>query len=144
VILWEGFCIVHRVMGTKEIEALRGLYRDIKVIVHPECTPEVYSLADLAGSTSFIKNTVDKSSPGSQWAIGTEWNFVNRIQRDNPGKFVVPLREERCREMAKVTPEKLLHVLEGLVDGKLYHRVMVDDRVAAEARIALRRMLEIV
>jgi quinolinate synthase len=43
-----------------------------------------------------------------------------------------------------VTPEKLLHVLEGLVDGKLYHRVMVDDRVAAEARIALRRMLEIV
>jgi quinolinate synthase len=46
--------------------------------------------------------------------------------------------------MAKVTPEKLLRVLEGLLRGELVNRVTVDGRIAADARIALSRMLEIV
>jgi len=45
--------------------------------------------------------------------------------------------------MAKVTPQKLLHLLEGLIEGKLYHRVTVDETIAAESRIALNRMLEL-
>lgn len=143
VFLWEGFCIVHRVMGASDVSRVRAEHPGITVIVHPECTPEVYSQADLSGSTNFIKATVDKSPEGSKWAIGTEWNFVNRIKRENPGKLIVPLREERCREMAKVTPEKLLRVLTGLVAGELPGRVAVDEAVAHEARIALARMLEI-
>lgn len=143
VFLWEGFCIVHRVMAASDVARLRKEHEGITVIVHPECTPEVYSQADLAGSTNFIKTTVDKAPQASKWAIGTEWNFVNRIRRENPGKLVVPLREERCKEMAKVTPEKLLRVLDGLVEGALPGRVLVDEAVAHDARIALSRMLEI-
>jgi len=143
VFLWEGFCIVHRVMGAPDVSKVRAEYPGIRVIVHPECTPEVYNQADLSGSTNFIKTTVDKSPEGSKWAIGTEWNFVNRIKRENPGKLIVPLREERCKEMAKVTPEKLLRVLTGLVRAELPGRVAVDEAVAREARIALARMLEI-
>ena len=143
VYLWEGFCIVHRVMALPDVARLRKEHEGITVIVHPECTPQVYSGADLSGSTNFIKTTVDASPAGSKWAVGTEWNFVNRIGRENPGKLVIPLREERCREMAKVTPEKLLRVLEGLVAGGLPGRVLVDEAVARDARIALARMLEI-
>ncbi|MBA4417366.1 MAG: quinolinate synthase [Syntrophus sp. (in: bacteria)] len=144
VFLWEGFCIVHRIMGRREIESLRSRYEGIKIIVHPECTPEVYNLADYAGSTSYIKNMVDTSAPGSTWAIGTEWNFVNRIKTGNPDKLVIPLKEERCKEMAKVTPKKLLYVLEGLVEGELRNKVTVGEGIAGEARIALKRMMEIV
>ncbi len=143
VFLWEGFCIVHRVMGAGDIARLRSQYGNLKVIVHPECTPEVYSLADLAGSTNFIKRTVDASAAGSRWAIGTEANFVNRIQRENPDKVIIPLREERCREMAKVTPAKLLGVLEGLLRGELRNRVTVDAEISHLAKTALNRMLEI-
>ena len=144
VFLWEGFCIVHRVMGAADVARLRQEHEDIRVIVHPECTPDVYRQADLAGSTNFIKGTVDRSEAGSKWAVGTEWNFVNRIKKENPDKLIIPLREERCKEMAKVTPEKLLRVLEGLLKGELVNRVTVDERTAADARIALSRMLEIV
>lgn len=144
VFLWEGFCIVHRVMNAGDVAGLRQEYENVKVIVHPECTPDVYERADLAGSTNFIKSTVDKSAPGSRWVIGTEWNFVDRIRKENPDKLIVPLREERCREMAKVTPEKLLRVLEGLTRGELVNRVAVDPGIAADARVALSRMLEIV
>jgi quinolinate synthase len=144
VFLWEGFCIVHRVMHSDDIIRLRQEHEGIKVVVHPECTPDVYRLADMAGSTNFIKSTVEKSDPGSKWIIGTEWNFVNRIKKENPGKLIVPLREERCKEMAKVTPGKLLGVLEGLTRGELVNRVSVDEDIAREARKALSRMLEIV
>jgi quinolinate synthase len=143
VFLWEGFCIVHRVMGHRDIARLKSEHEGIKIIVHPECTPEVYAQADLAGSTNFIKRTVDASEPGSRWAVGTEANFVNRIKRENPDKLVLPLREERCREMAKVTPEKLLRVLEGLLKGELINRVYVDREISRLAKVALDRMLEI-
>ncbi len=144
VFLWEGFCIVHRVMTGSDVARLRQEHEGIKVIVHPECPPDVYCQADLAGSTNFIKGTIEKSAAGSKWAIGTEWNFVNRIRKENPDKLIIPVREERCRNMAKITPEKLLHVLEGLLRGELVNRVFVDGLIASDARIALSRMLEIV
>lgn len=143
VYLWEGFCIVHRVMGGDDIEKARKRYDGVRVVVHPECTPEVYNLADFAGSTSFIKSKVETAEPGTVWAIGTEWNFVNRVSSENPDKIVIPLREERCAEMAKTTPRKLLHVLEGLVEGKAYSRVVVDPERGREAGIALKRMLDL-
>lgn len=144
VFVWEGFCIVHRVMNPSDVENLRRKHEGIKIIVHPECTPEVFNLADFAGSTSFIKNTIEKSEPDSKWAIGTEWNFVNRLKNQNPDKLIVPLKESRCKEMAKVTPQKLLEVLEGLMERKFNGRVTVDEEISRDARLALKRMLEIV
>jgi quinolinate synthase len=142
VYLWEGFCIVHRVMDNQDIERIRQTYEGIRLIVHPECTPEVYSASDFAGSTNFIKKTIEGSATGSKWAIGTEFNFVNRIRTENPDKLIIPLSDERCRNMAKVTPEKLLAVLDGLVHGELVNRVSVDPEITRLAKKALDTMLE--
>jgi quinolinate synthase len=144
VILWKGFCYVHMAFQPSHVEAMRkACGNGMKIIVHPECTSEVVRLSDYVGSTSFIQDTVAKAPSGSQWVIGTEIHFVDRIRRDNPDKFVVPLRDWACREMAKVTPMKLLAVLEGLVDDKPPPGVTVDPEMADYARIALDRMLEI-
>jgi quinolinate synthase len=144
VVLWKGFCYVHMAFQASHVEAIRKTYGDgMKIIVHPECTPEVVRLSDYVGSTSFIQDTVAKAPPGSQWAIGTEIHFVDRIKRDNPDKFIIPLRDWACREMAKITATKLLSVLEDLVEGKQPLGVIVDPQTAKYARIALDRMLEI-
>jgi quinolinate synthase len=144
VVLWKGFCYVHMAFQASHVEAIRKTYGDgMKIIVHPECTPEVVRLSDYVGSTSFIQDTVVKAPPGSQWAIGTEIHFVDRIKRDNPDKFIIPLRDWACREMAKITATKLLSVLEDLVEGKQPLGVIVDPETAKYARIALDRMLEI-
>jgi len=143
VFLWRGFCIVHTVFSPSDVQNIRKQNIGIKVIVHPECIPGVVDISDLAGSTSFIKNAVEKSEPGSKWAIGTEICFVNRIKAENPNKLVVPLKESGCREMAKVTLEKLLDILEGLIEGKAPYRVVVDEAHIEYARLALKRMLEI-
>jgi len=144
VILWKGLCYVHMAFQTSDVEALRKAYgNDMKIIVHPECTPGVVRLSDYVGSTSFIQDTVAKAPSGSRWVIGTEIHFVDRIRRDNPDKLILPLRDWACREMAKVTPMKLLAVLENLVDGKAVPGVTVDPETTAYARVALDRMLEI-
>jgi len=143
IYLWRGFCIVHTIFLPSDVERVRKEYDNIKVVVHPECIPGVVNMADFAGSTSFIKNVVEQSDTGSKWAIGTEINFVNSIKAQNPDKLVIPLKTSGCREMAKVTPEKLLHVLENLVEGKTPYPVLVDESFVNHARIALKRMLEI-
>ena len=110
VFLWKGYCYVHTEFLPSDSKDRRVEDSGVKLIVHPECTPEVLALSDFAGSTSLIKSTVEKSAPGSKWAIGTEWNFVNRIKMQNPDKSIIALRESICSEMARVTPQKLLHV----------------------------------
>jgi quinolinate synthase len=143
VFLWRGFCIIHTVFSTSDVERIKKEHDGIKVVVHPECIPEVVDISDFNGSTSFIKDVVEHSEAGSKWAIGTEINFVNSIKAANPDKLVIPLKTSGCREMAKVTPEKLLYVLEGLIEGKPLDRVSVDESYIELARTALKRMLEI-
>jgi quinolinate synthase len=143
IFLWKGHCYVHMEFLPEQITGLRDRYSDIKVASHPECIPELCRLSDVVGATSTIKKMVEESPPGSQWAIATEWNLVNRLAKENPDKLIVPLIESRCSEMASVTPEKLLGVLEGLKRGELPGRVSVPSRVAEDAKLALKRMLEI-
>ncbi len=143
VFLWRGFCIIHTMFSSSDVERVRKEHDGIKVVVHPECVPEVVDISDFTGSTSFIKDVVEGSEVGSKWAIGTEINFVNSIKAAYPDKFVIPLKISGCREMAKVTPEKLLRVLESLIEGTALHQVFVDPSYSENAQKALKRMLEI-
>lgn len=51
VILWKGYCSVHQHFTVKNIENIRKNHPNMRIIVHPECTHEVVSLADDSGST---------------------------------------------------------------------------------------------
>ena len=48
-----------------------------------------------------------------------------------------------CPTMYRVDPRHLLRTLQCLVDGKVINRIQVDPATAADARLALERMLEI-
>jgi quinolinate synthase len=143
VFLWKGFCYVHKQFIVQQVKRIKETYEDIKIAVHPECVREVCNAADIVGATSAIKAAVEKAPSGSRWAIGTEWNLVNRLQREHSDKLIIPLQDSRCREMAMIGPEKLVEVLEGIVDGQPKGVVSVPDDVSNNARTALQRMLEI-
>ena len=144
VILWRGFCYVHRNFTASDVEDVRRDHENIQVIVHPECVPEVVRMSDFTGSTAFIKITVEGAPACSKWAIGTEINFVNRIQRDNPDKLVVPLKEYGCREMAKITAARFLTIVDNIIQGRSQPEVVVDPATSEYAKIALERMLKII
>ena len=71
-------------------------YPDMKIIVHPECRREVVELADMAGSTNYIIKAIENAEPGSEWAIGTEMNLVNRLIQNHPDKKIISLNPNMC------------------------------------------------
>lgn len=145
LILWEGHCSVHTRFSLRQIEEAKQRYPGVKILVHPECTNEVVTAADYVGSTEYIANMVREAPAGSQWAIGTEINLVNRLAEENPDKTVFCLDPIvcPCATMYRIHPAYVLWVLEGLMAGLAINRIKVEENFAADARVALRRMLEI-
>ena len=97
-----------------------------------------------SGSTEHIIRTVKASPEGSVWAVGTEIHLVNRLAREvAPARTVVTLDSLGClcSTMFRVSPNHLLWVLEGLVDGKVHNRIIVPEPTKTWARVALDRML---
>jgi quinolinate synthase len=146
LILWKGHCSVHTRFTVQQIDAFRKKYPGGKVIAHPECTFDVVQAADVSGSTDHIINTVKNSPSGSIWAVATEIHLVNRLKNDvEPDKTVVTLDPFGClcSTMFRVSPNHLLWVLEGLVEGKIQNQITVPEPQKSFARLALDRMLTV-
>ncbi len=145
VLLWDGYCSVHRRFSVQDVENVRSRYPDIRVIVHPECTHEVVAASDDSGSTEKILNVVKNAPEGSSWAIGTEAHLVNRIRKMFPEKTVVQLNDPgyQCVTMTQTTSVKLRDVLFALNNNRIINRIHVDPETAKDAFYALKTMLEI-
>jgi quinolinate synthase len=146
IILWKGHCSVHTRFTARQIEQVRAANPGVRVIVHPEVPWDVVQAADDAGSTEYIIAQVKSSAPGSIWAVGTEIHLVNRLARDvAPERTVLSLDQFGClcSTMFRVSPNHLLWVLEGLVDGVVHNRIVVPDERKRWTKAALDRMLSI-
>jgi quinolinate synthase len=146
LILWKGHCGVHTRFTTKHVEMFRKTHPDGRVIVHPECTFDVVQAADDCGSTDHIIRTITASPEGSIWAVGTEIHLVSRLAKDlAPGRTIVTLDTLGClcSTMFRISPNHLLHVLEGLVDGEVINPIVVPEPTRRFARVALERMLSL-
>jgi len=146
IILWKGHCSVHTRFTARQIENIRVQHPGIRVIVHPEVPWDVVQAADDAGSTEHIIKTVSESPVGSIWAVGTEVHLVNRLARQlEPDRTVLSLEPFGClcSTMFRVSPNHLLWVLEGLVDGQVRNRIVVPDDRKHWTKVALDRMLSI-
>ncbi|HSO91745.1 MAG TPA: quinolinate synthase NadA, partial [Arthrobacter sp.] len=143
VILWHGFCSVHKRFNVGQIEKARAEFPGVQVIVHPECPMEVVDAADSAGSTDFIRKAIAAATEPTTFAVGTEINLVNRLAAENPQHTIFCLDPVicPCSTMYRIHPGYLAWVLEALVRGEVVNRITVEDAVAAPARIALERML---
>jgi quinolinate synthase len=143
VILWHGFCSVHKRFNVGQIEQARAEFPGVRVIVHPECPMPVVDAADEAGSTDYILKAIQAAPAGSTFAIGTEINMVNRLAAEYPQHTIFCLDPVicPCSTMYRIHPGYLAWVLEGLVAGEVNNRITVPEDTAVAARVALERML---
>jgi quinolinate synthase len=144
VLLWDGWCYVHRRFQPEQVTAVRERIPGVRVWVHLECSQEVVALADDAGSTADIIRLVEAAPAGAKWAIGTEGNLVNRLARDHPDQEIVPLSPvpNYCLTMNLTNLESLARITDGLLRGEILNPVHVPPETAEPARRALERMLE--
>jgi quinolinate synthase len=145
VILWHGFCSVHKRFTVEQIAAARHRFPNVRVIVHPECPMPVVDAADASGSTDFITRAIAGAPAGSTFAIGTEINLVQRLANQYPQHKIFCLDSIvcPCSTMYRIHPSYLAWVLEALVRGEVLNRIAVPESVAVPARIALERMLRL-
>ncbi|MDJ0313132.1 quinolinate synthase NadA [Arthrobacter sp. H35-D1] len=143
VVLWQGFCSVHKRFTVAQIEQARVEFPGVRVVVHPECPMEVVDAADEAGSTDYILKSIQGAPDGSTFAIGTEINMVNRLAAQYPQHTIFCLDPVicPCSTMYRIHPGYLAWVLEGLVVGVVHNQITVPEATAVNARIALERML---
>jgi len=142
VILWRGYCPVHQKFTVRDIDHVRRFYPKAIVIVHPEVPHEVVEKADAVGSTDFIRKFVmNETKPGDQIFIGTEINMIQNLQSDYPDRLIAKLHRSLCLTMYQITMGRLLYSLESL---KIAEPVVVPEKTAHFARLALERMLKLI
>jgi quinolinate synthase len=141
IFLWPGCCAIHFKFKADDLDRLRSAHPEARIVVHPECDPEVVSRADGAGSTTYLIRETAQAPDGSTIIVGTEYNLVNRLAREHAGRItVLPVKNVVCSNMVKTTEDNLLALLENLDRAK---PVTVPQDIAAPAARALETMLAV-
>jgi quinolinate synthase len=136
VIMWRGHCEVHERFTGQEIADYRKAYKDVVVIAHPECPPDVLDVVDFVGSTAGMLDYVGKNRPKRVLMV-TECSMSDNVAAEYPDvEFVRPCN--LCPHMKRITLPKILASLETLSPT-----VEIDPAVAVRARRAVERMLEV-
>jgi quinolinate synthase len=135
---WPGYCPTHARIRPEDIFRSKKEYPRAKVVVHPECRPEIIALADEVQSTGGILRFA-RSTPASEIIIGTELGIIYRLRKENPDKTFIPASEQAvCPRMKLITLEKILWCLEDMAP-----EVKVPEPVRIKAKKAVDRMLDI-
>ena len=138
IILMSGFCPTHhRILG-EFLMCAKAEHPQALVLAHPENNRNILDKADFIGSTGQMQKYA-AGSPVKEFIIASENGLLYRLRADNPGKKFYPVTPLAvCPNMQKNTLGKLQDALENES-----HRVIVDTKTAANARLSIQKMLEL-
>ncbi len=138
VITYDGNCPVHHSVSEEDIKNARKQYPNAKILIHPECKPQVSKLGDYIGSTSGIMNYV-KNSQDKQFVIVTEKGVFDRLKRDYKDKEFILINDKMlCESMKLTTLEEILYVLENETN-----EITLDEETLQKSTKCIERMLEV-
>ncbi len=134
----QGFCPTHVLFFKEDIQLLKERYPKAETVAHPECTPEVQSIADFVGSTSQMCHYI-KQSEAERFIVATEVGVLHRLRRENPGREFIPAYEGAiCPNMKRNTLENVYLALRDET-----YPVRIPPEEAERARLCLDCMFKI-
>lgn len=135
----DGGCPYHAAMTVGDVERARAAHPDSLLLVHPECPPEVATLADYVGSTTGIM-AFAQESVAKRFIIGTESSIAEHLQFSCPDKqFYLLSGALICPEMKKGT---LMDVYQS-VCGNGGEEIQLRDEVITGARRCIDEMIRL-
>ncbi|MEZ7934751.1 MAG: quinolinate synthase NadA [Sulfurospirillum sp.] len=141
IICYNGFCSVHQLFDVDDIAFYRAKYPGILIVTHPECKPDVCELSDFVGSTSQIIDYVKKLPLDQKVAIGTEYNMIKRLRKENT--YVLSSSKPECPTMNETTLQDVYNTLLSIKEGRFDNEISVSEETRKWAYEALNRMFEI-
>ena len=146
--IWPGECHVHAGIKAEDINKMLATFKNADFLVHPECSctsstmyhmskGELAKSGHILSTEGMMKHA--KASDARQFVVATETGILYRMQKENPGKEFIPIKQDAvCKYMKKITLEKVYNSLAHNV-----YEVKVPKDVADKARLAIERMLAI-
>lgn len=135
-ILWNGYCPTHAKILPEDILREKKLHPAAPVMVHPECTRGVRSLADTIVSTGGMCRYVRKKDT-EEFIVATDVGIIHRLQNENPKKRFYPAsRFAVCPNMKYTSLDKILRSLEDMT-----YEIHIEDCVSIKARKSIEQML---
>ncbi|MCL6513620.1 MAG: quinolinate synthase NadA [Alicyclobacillus sp.] len=147
--IWMGECHVHAGIRPTDVQSVLRSHPDAELLVHPECgcsTSNLYLAAEgmlpqertrILSTGGMLKHADE--SPAKEFVVATETGILHQMQRRHPDKRFIPANPDAvCPFMKRITLEK---VYEALRDGR--HVIQVPEEIAARARVAIERMIQI-
>lgn len=111
--LVSGGCPTHCRASDMHVKKAKTKHPNAKLLVHPECPPEVWRQADYVGSTSGIINYAVHCK-NQEFIIGTENSICEYLQYECPDKRFYPLSKDLvCHNMKLSTLPELLLACKG-------------------------------
>jgi quinolinate synthase len=137
IIPWSGYCYVHNRFSVDEVRASKALFPEAKLLVHPECPPEVVDLADEVLSTNKMV-AFATTSKTKQFLIATEEGIIHRMRRENPDKqFYAAGNAKSCFNMKKTTLQDIYLALQ-----KGRKEIILEETIMNRARHSLEEMVK--
>jgi len=138
IILYPGFCITHDRLTASEVQEAKKRFPEAKVLVHPECRPEVIELSDAALSTSQILRYA-RESEATSFLIGTEQGILHRLYAENPDKKFYALSSSLiCVNMKKTRLETVIETMKNREN-----EITLPEDIRIKARQTLEKMLAV-
>ena len=138
IITSDGTCLVHDQFGLADIAVARAQFPGLKVVSHPECTPEVAAVSDFVGSTGAMMKYV-KTSGAPYYLMLTECGLVGRLQVEAPEKNFIG----GCRLCPYMKLNSLEKIRDALVAPRPDQIVTLDENLRRRAARCIERMFEL-
>ena len=133
----HGGCPTHLRMSTMDVAKAKKAHPNAKLLVHPECLPEVSAMADYIGSTTGIMDYAKKSD-AEEFIIGTENSIVQHLQFECPDKKFYPLSKDCvCHNMKLTTLVDVYNCVKG-IGGE---EIPLEDEIREKALACINTML---
>ena len=138
VISYDGTCLVHDQFTPAQIAEARAQFPGLRVVAHPECTPEVAALADFIGSTGAMMKYV-KTTAAPYYLMLTECGLVGRLEVEAPEKNFIG----GCRLCPYMKLNSLEMVRDALAAPRPDQIVALDESLRVRAARCIERMFEL-
>lgn len=138
IITSDGTCMVHDEFTPEDIAQARRQFPGLKVVSHPECTPEVARVSDFVGSTGAMMKYV-KSTGAPYYLMLTECGLVGRLQVEAPEKAFIG----GCRLCPYMKLNSLEKIRDALRAPRSNQIITLDEDMRKRALRCIERMFEL-
>jgi quinolinate synthase len=138
IISSDGTCIVHEEFEAAQIAQARAQFPGLKVVSHPECTPEVAAASDFVGSTGAMMKYV-RETAAPYFLMLTECGLVGRLEVEHAEKNFIG----GCRLCPYMKLNSLEKIRDALRAPRPAQMITLDEDLRRRAARCIERMFEL-